>query len=230
VTLAPIAVAVGAVAQAVTGLGFSLVCAPALIASLGRLEGVRLNLLLSSALNLALLLAERRDTNWSYAGILLLPAVIATPLFAFAFDRIDKQALAVAAGVVTILMAIALALGGRMHRARGRLGAAVAGVVSAATNILAGIGGPPIAMYAVNAEWPAVTVRPTLQAYFLGLNAIGLAVLGLPHLELAPWIGLLIGWIGGLAVARRVPEGAARPLILLLAAVGGLAAILRARG
>jgi uncharacterized membrane protein YfcA len=226
---AAIAVAAGAVAQAVTGLGFSLVSAPFLVAALGRAEGVRLNLLLSAALNLVMLAGERRQARWSAAMLLLVPAAIATPFFAWAFDRIDGRTLAIAAGLLTVASAGALAAGVRIRRAGGRAGAAVTGVVSAAMNVLAGIGGPPIAMFAVNAEWPSASVRPTLQAYFLGLNTIGIAVLGLPSLSFLPWTALLLGWLVGRVVVRRLPEGVARPLTLALAAVGGIVALARAR-
>ncbi len=224
-----IAVTAGAVAQAVTGLGFSLVSAPFLVAALGRAEGVRLNLLLSAVLNLVLLAGERRDTRWRVALLLLVPAAVATPVFAWVFDRIDGRVLAMAAGALTVLSAFALAAGFRLRRAAGGVGAAAAGTVSGAMNVLAGIGGPPIAMYAVNAEWPAANVRPTLQAYFLGLNTVGLVVLGLPRMSALPWFGLVVGWLLGRIAVRRLPEGVARPAILLLAAVGGLVAIARAR-
>jgi uncharacterized protein len=226
---ASIAIAAGAVAQAVTGLGFSLVSAPFLVAALGRSEGVRLNLLLSGTLNLVLLAGERRQTRWNAVALLLIPAAVATPVFAFAFDRLDGRVLAMAAGLLTIVSAAALATGVRMRRAGGRGGALAAGLVSSAMNVLAGIGGPPIAMYTVNADWPAGTVRPTLQAYFLGLNAVGLAVLGLPAFAIVPWIGLVGGWLVGLVVVRRLPDSVARPAILVLAAVGGIVAIVRAR-
>jgi uncharacterized membrane protein YfcA len=227
---AAIAVAAGAVAQAVTGLGFSLVSGPFLVAALGRAEGVRLNVLLSAMLNVVLLAVDRRDVRWPAVATLLVPAAIATPFFAWAFRHIDGRTLAVAAGVLTIASALALGAGLRIRRAAGRAGALVAGVLSAAMNMLAGIGGPPIAMYAVNADWPAMATRPTLQAYFLGLNAAGIVALGLPHFSPLPWVGLGAGWLLGLALVRRVPDTAARPAILLLAAIGGVVAIVRAHG
>jgi uncharacterized membrane protein YfcA len=223
------AVAAGAVAQAMTGLGFSLVSAPFLVAALGRSEGVRLNLLLSASLNLVLLAGERRETNWSSVLLLLVPAAIVTPGFAWAFDRLDGRALAIAAGIITILAAAAQGSGFRVRRAGGRAGALVAGVISAAMNILAGIGGPPVAMYSVNADWPITTIRPTMQAYFLGLTAVGLVVLGLPAFSLVPWIGLVVGWLLGRIAVRRLPDNVARPAILVIAAIGGLVAIARAR-
>ncbi len=228
-TAAAVAVAAGAIAQAVTGLGFALVAGPFLIATLGRTEGVRLTVLLGVALNIVLLVGERRHARWSTAGLLLVPAAIATPIFDWALSGVDGESLAVAAGVLTIVSVAVLASGIRSSRLAGRLGAAIAGTVSAAMTVLAGIGGPPIAMFALNADWPVAAMRPTLQVYFLGLNVVAVAVLGLPHLSLAPWLGLLGGSVIGWVVARRLPDRIVRPVILVLAAVGGLTAILRAR-
>jgi uncharacterized membrane protein YfcA len=223
-----VAIAAGAVAQAVTGLGFSLVSAPFLIAALGSTEGVRLNLVLSAALNLALLARERTGTHRSGVASLLIPATLATPFLAWVVHRSDDRLLAVIAGALTIASAAVLAHGVRVHKARGFAGAATAGVLSAAMNLIGGIGGPPIAMYAVNADWPTTTIRPTIQAYSLGLNAIGIIALGLPRWAPEAWLGLAAGWILGLLFARRVPESVARPAILLVAAAGGLTAIVRA--
>ena len=58
--IAWVAVAVGAAAQAVTGIGFALVCAPFLVSLDGR-DGVRTVILLSAALNLVMMVRERRD-------------------------------------------------------------------------------------------------------------------------------------------------------------------------
>src|SRR5947207_9280345 len=76
--LAAVAVAAGVTAQAVTGFGFSLVCAPFLVAAYRAPAGVQLNLLLSMAVNLVLLLRERRNADFKSAGLLLVPAAAAT--------------------------------------------------------------------------------------------------------------------------------------------------------
>ena len=228
-TASAVAVAAGAVAQAITGLGFALVAGPFLIATLGRTEGVRLTVLLGVALNIVLLVGERHHARWSTAALLLVPAAVATPFFDWAFSGVDAESLAVAAGLLTIVSVVVLASGVRSTRLAGRVGAAVAGVISAAMTVLAGIGGPPIAMFALNADWPVSAMRPTLQVYFLGLNIVAVAVLGLPHLSLAPWLGLIGGSVVGWVAARRLPDSVARPAILVLAAVGGLTAVLRAR-
>lgn len=227
-TAAAIAVAAGAVAQAVSGFGFSLVCAPFLIAALGRAQGVRLNLVLSVALNIGLLAGDAR-AKWRVVAVLIIPAAITTPLFAHVFRDHNGPRLAVAAGALTIVSALVLATGARLRHARGWAGAIVAGVVSAGMNALAGVGGPPVAMYVVNAEVEPSAIRPTLQAYFLALNLVGVASLGLPRVSVLPWIGLVAGWLLGRLALARLPDRATRPAILVVAVVGGALAIARAR-
>jgi uncharacterized membrane protein YfcA len=105
-------------------------------------------------------------------------------------------------------------------------------VTSAATNVVAAIGGPPVALYAANAGWAADTTRATLQLYFLVLNVVALAALGLP--EVGPALlgasaaALAVGLLAGAPLARRVPEQAARRTTLGLAGLGGLAVLVRA--
>ncbi|MDQ1374120.1 MAG: uncharacterized protein QOJ09_1458, partial [Actinomycetota bacterium] len=72
--LAGLAVAAGAVAQAVTGLGFSLVSAPLLIALAGPRDGVRLNLVLSVLVNVVLLVPQRTHVRRRDVVRLLVPA------------------------------------------------------------------------------------------------------------------------------------------------------------
>jgi uncharacterized membrane protein YfcA len=61
---------------------------------------------------------------------------------------------------------------------------------------------------------------------------VSFAVRGVPHVKhasLFPAFGvaMLVGWIAGSRVARRVDDHVVRNLLLLIAAVGGLVAILR---
>jgi uncharacterized membrane protein YfcA len=98
-------------------------------------------------------------------------------------------------------------------------------------NVTAGIGGPAIALYARNAEWPATAMRSTAQVYFLGLNVVALASLGLPHvaggLLAGCVVAIAVGLLVGGAVVRRVAEPTARRLTLGLAAAGGAVVLVR---
>lgn len=229
--LTALAVLVGAVAQSISGIGFVLVCGPLLVAALGPADGVRLALVLSLIVNVAVLARTRREVRLRPALLLLVPAVIATPLVAWAVRSAPERLAAGLAGACAVAGAAALAAGLRWRVASGRIGAVGAGVVSAAMNVAAGIGGPAIALYAGNAGWPSTAMRSTAQFYFLGLNLVALASVGPPHVRAGLFVGclatLVVGLLAGAALARRVAESTARRLTLALAAAGGLVVLVR---
>jgi uncharacterized membrane protein YfcA len=219
--LAGLAVAAGAVAQAVTGLGFSLVSAPLLIALEGPRDGVRLNLVLSALINVVLLVPQRREVRTRDAVRLIVPAAMVTPLAAWVARRADTDALLVAAGVLTVASAGALVAGAQLRRSS----ATVAGAISGVMNTIAGIGGPIVALHALHERWPADERKATFQLYFLLLNLAGLIALGPRWPSPLLLLGLAAGWVVGRAVAGRVPEEAARAATLAVAAGGGLVAL-----
>jgi hypothetical protein len=232
--LVAVAVAAGALAQAVSGFGFSLVAAPAFVVVTGALNGVRLVNLLALVVNIGLLSAERRTAVPRNALLLLLPALVVAPITATLAHHADADVLSVVAGSLTVSTALVLAAGVRSRHLHGVAGAIGAGTVSSAMNVVSGVGGPAAAMYAVNAHWPPHAMRPTLQLYFLGLNVVSLAALGLAFPKPAPSVVLLVslgvGLVVGLGVARRLPPHAVRVAVLGLAIAGGTVAILRGIG
>jgi hypothetical protein len=227
-----LAVLVGTLAQSVSGIGFALVCGPLLVAALGAQDGVRLSVLLSLVLNVVLLARLWRQVEVRTTLLLLGPAALATPLFAVLARRLPERAGAAAAGAVVVVGVGVLALGLRWHAARGRRGAVAAGVLGALTNVLAGVAGPVVALWAANAEWPQRVQRASLQAFFLGLNCVALPSLGTPRVG----GGLLAGCLAALAagavigapLASRVGETAARRATLGLAGAGGVVVLVRA--
>ncbi len=226
--LAALAVAAGVAAQAVTGFGFSLVSAPFLIAAYRAPAGVQLNLVLSAAVNVAVLAREHRHADGRAAALLLAPAVVAILPAAYVVRRVARGPLTVGAGAVCLAAVAALATGRRFRRGSGPAGTAAAGLVSGAMNVVAGISGPPVVLFALNAAWPPDRLRPTMQLFFLGLNILTLASLGLPH-RLPPT--LLLGFGAGVLIARllghRPSPTAVRTGTLLLAATGSVMAISR---
>lgn len=220
-------VVVGAVAQAASGLGFGLICAPFLIGQYGPVEGVQQVVLLSLLLNATFLVGQVHHVRGREVVALLIPALIAAPLLAHGLKHVPTSVLLVTAGTLTILAALLLWRDLRWTWLSGTPGAVVAGLISAAMNVLGGLAGPAVAMYAVNAAWPASSVRPTLQLYGLGLNIVTLLSLGLPPLRGPLLLGLVGGLILGLSVSRSLPQQSLRPLILGLATVGGVLVIVR---
>lgn len=222
----------GALAQSVSGIGFVLVCGPLLVAALGPQDGVRLSVLLSLLLNLALLVRLWRRVDLRRTLLLLVPAALATPVLAWLVRGLPTRPAAALAGAVVVAGVLLLASGLRWDAARGPAGAAVAGVLGAAGNVVAGVAGPVVALWAANTEWRADVSRASLQAFFLGLNCVALPSLGLPRvgadLLLACLVGLAAGSLLGIPLARRVSDRAARRLTLGLAGAGGAVVLLRA--
>jgi uncharacterized membrane protein YfcA len=227
-----VAVLLGTLAQSVSGIGFSLVCGPLLVVALGPQDGVRLAVLLSLVLNLVLLARLRRDVEWGPALLLLVPSALATPLFAVLARDLPERPAAVAAGSVVLLGVLLIGSGLRWRAARGRVGAVGAGVVGAATNVLASVAGPAVAVWAANTDWEARAQRASLQAYFLGLNCVALPSLGVPEvtgrLLAGCLLALALGALLGAQLARRVPEPVARRATLTLAGLGGATVLARA--
>lgn len=223
---------VGTLAQSVSGIGFSLVCGPLLVAALGPQDGVRLSVLLSLVLNVVLLVRLWRLVDRRRALLLLVPSALVTPLAAVAVRDLPVRPAAALAGTVVLVGVALLALGVRWEAARGPVGAAAAGVVGAVTNVVAGVAGPVVALWAANGQWRADVQRASLQAYFLGLNAVALPSLGLPQvglpLLLAGLAALAVGAVLGVPLGRRVGEVAARRTTLALAGLGGAVVLARA--
>lgn len=188
--------------------------------------------LVAASLNIAMLLDERHGVRWRDALRLFIPAAIVIPVVGLLVNRLPTNALSIINGVTILGGTALLATGARAHSLKGKRGAVLAGAASGALNVATSVGGPPAAMYAINADWPAASYRPTLQAYFLGINLVSFAVRGVPQLErpgllLQMLVATALGWLIGQRVAKRVDDRFVRNLLLLIAAVGGVVALVR---
>lgn len=226
--LAAVTVAIGAVAQLATGFGFSVVCAPFLIAAYRAPTGVQLSLVLSVVVNLTLLAREHRAIDFRAAGLLFLPGMAAAVAVGYAVRHSDPGPLTVVAGVICLAGVVVLACGRQFSRVSGRAGILVTGALSGGMNAIAGVSGPPVVLFALNAGWPPNRARPTMQVIFLGLNVVTLAALGWPdRLPLGLISAFAAGIVAGVLLAGRLPAAVVRPATLGLAAVGSVVAIVR---
>ncbi|MFC0430600.1 TSUP family transporter [Kutzneria buriramensis] len=222
-----LAVGAGAVAQSVAGFGFALICGPVLIAALGQADGLRLIVTLSTVVSLAILVPTWRDVKLRDGLLLAAPGVVLAPLLVWLLRDADKNVVTIGAGVTTLASAAALALGLRLDRLRGVGGVIMAGGTSALMNVLGGMSGPVAALYAVNARWPERSIRPTLQVFGITLNIATLVSIGGPAIDWWAALSLVAGWLVGSLVAKLLPAGRTRQLILLVAAAGGVFAVWR---
>jgi uncharacterized membrane protein YfcA len=218
-------VAVGGLAQSITGLGFALVAAPGLIALLGPTQGVAVVVLLGTLASVIPLLGQWRDVRVRDGTTLLVPTLVATPVVGLLVAGADTATVAVAAGVAVLVGVAALWRGLRWARLVSVPGAILTGFTSAALNVVGGVGGPPVGLYAANAGWDPPSTRATLQGIFLIQGIVTVAVLGLSWPD--PWmvVALVAGTLVGMWAAPRIPTQAARQAVLAVAAFGGIGLI-----
>jgi uncharacterized membrane protein YfcA len=226
IALVVISIAAGAIAQAVTGMGFSLVSAPALLAFLGPREGVAVVVILAAMSSVFPLSRQWRAVRLGSAGALLLPILLSTPVIAMALAGVDTRVVAVAAGVAVVAGVVLLARGASWAWFRGLPGALAAGVASATLNVVGGVGGPPVGMYAANTDWGPAQTRATLQFIFLIQNLVTAVVVGLVAPEWWMVAALLVGTVVGASLMTRVSAAAARLAVLGVAGLGGVSLVL----
>lgn len=216
------AVLLGALVQAATGMGFSLIAAPVLVWQLGPAAGIPVTCLLSALVTTVPLAVNRRRVQPRVVAALLVPTLALTPVFAWLIAPLPADTLALAAAACILVSIALLARGLRSRWLRTRPGAVATGASSALLNVVGGVGGPPIGLYAANAGWPPGRLQANLHAFFLIQNVVTVLVLGV-HLPAPPVVAVLVlGTCAGTAAAGRLSPRALQRAVLLLAGVGAL--------
>jgi uncharacterized membrane protein YfcA len=162
---------------------------------------------------------------------LICASVCTVPAGAWVASRLPAPVLlSCMGGLVTVLVLLVMR-GGRLAALRGVRGALTAGAAGGFMNSSAGVGGPPVSMYAVNAGWTVREFVPNAQFFGITVNAVSVATKGLPQVGGTVWelsaAGLALGALLGRALAERVPEQGARRLVLLLALTGGVTTLIK---
>jgi uncharacterized protein len=226
-----IVVLVAAAVQAASGYGFSLMLSPVLQVMGQSINGVRIVNVLSFIVNVVLLAPAYKGANGRRVAALALPAVVLTPVGAWLALHLDNHLIGLVAGFMVVSSAIALLTGLRVRSLRGSIGAVVAGGASGIMNAISGVGGPTVALYTANADWPPKQVIPTTQLYFLAINGTAIFSLGPPVIS---WVEglfllamLLSGIIVGVRFRRVLSDQALRPAILCLALAGGMTSMVQ---
>ncbi len=222
----------GVVAQRTGGLGFAMVCSPALVALLGPLNGVAVINLFAVLTSATVIWPVRRNIEWRKAITMFIPAVCLVVPGAFLARSAPEGPLSIVIGVM-IFIAMGLApLGKHLKGIDGTGGLIVAGGMSGFMNVMAGTGGPPLTAYAVASSWRQDKFAATLQPYFVGVGTCSLLMRWQwPALSLLQWgiaVGaVVIGLIIGNALAHRIPSTIVRRFVVVLALVGATIVVIK---
>lgn len=227
-TVVLLAIALGALAQSATGMGFSLIAAPGLIALDGPARGVATVLVLAVSASLVPFSKDWRHARPREAVTLLVPTLLCTPVVAWLLHGVDTRWLALGAGVGVLGGVALLGSGLRAGWLRRPWGAAITGLGSATLNVLGGVGGPPVGLYAANSDWDPPTTRGTLHAFFLVQNLVTAVVIGIAWPGWIAFGAVAVGAASGMVLAPRLPRTAARTGVLVVSLIGGAALLLGA--
>lgn len=224
------AVLVGAFAQRLSGIGFSLITAPSLTLISGPQNGVALTNLLSIVVALAVFATSVRHAD-RFRMLVLVPAGLVGVLpGAIIFRLLPARPLQVAVGVCTGLGLAAVVAARRLRVTPRPATLVAAGAMSGFTSAVAGAGGPALTVYAVATRWPQDEFAASCQIGYAAQAAAALAAKGLPRFSLT-WLGVavaavLCGLVAGTLARKRVSSIQARRGAIALAALATLVIVI----
>ncbi|MCX5361951.1 sulfite exporter TauE/SafE family protein [Streptomyces sp. NBC_00124] len=222
-------VLLGSSVQWLTGMGFALVAVPALILLLGPPQGVVLANCASGAICVVGLAGGWRRVRPRAMVPLCVAAACTVPAGAWMTRQLPEPVLLLVMGGLVTGAVLLVMRGVRVPALRGTKGAVVAGAAGGFMNSAAGVGGPPVSLYALNAGWTVREFVPNAMFYGVVVNAFSVAANGVPELNGTRWVAVIAamaaGGVIGKGLAGRIPEERARLLVLLLALAGGVTAL-----
>lgn len=230
ILLANLVLVAGACLQGVAGYGIGTLSAPLvfLISPLFLPGPMIVNAVL---LNVLMLVRNRASLSFRPVRYAIGGNVVGTILAGFTLLLLSARGFDLAFGVL-ILLAVGLSVAGLKPGLSDR-NSIIAGGASGYMGTITAVGGPPMGLIYQNEAGPRV--RANLAAFFLFASLASVLVLiptgllGLRELKLVAvtFPGVLIGfWLSGFLV-NRLPFNAMRPVILGIAALAGVAAIVR---
>ncbi|MDH6214742.1 putative membrane protein YfcA [Streptomyces pseudovenezuelae] len=222
-------VLLGSSVQWLTGMGFALVAVPALILLLGPAEGVVLANCAAGVISVVGLAGGWRRVRLGAMVPLCAAAACTVPAGAWLTRQLPAPVLLLVMGALVTVAVLLVMRGARVPALRGTKGAVAAGAAGGFMNSAAGVGGPPISLYALNAGWTVREFVPNAQFYGVIVNAFSVAANGVPTLSTPKWVSVAVAMAVGGAIGRglsdRIPERRARQLVLSLALAGGVTAV-----
>lgn len=230
-----LAVVVASTVQGVVGFGSNLLSVPvvALVVP-AALPGAMV--VPGIPMAVAMAVTERQHIDWRGSRFLLLGRVPGTAVGVAVVALVSTDALAVVVGAVVILAVVLSISASHLHPGITPTSATATGVATGITGTAAAIDGPPLALLYQND--PAPVFRSTLATQFaIGtvFTITGLLLGGELHAwQLLLGISLMPSYFAGLALSfvirPRLAGRDLRPVVLAIAALTGVAAIVRGLG
>lgn len=235
------AILVGTVLQRISGTGVGLVVAPTLSILLGPALGVLVTNMTTVVSGFLIMIAVWSRIDWRRFWLIGPAAILGAIPGALVVGALPPGWLSILVGAI-VVFALLVTVGMRtLPRVDGNPIAMLSGFVGGFFNTTSGVAAPVMVIYSRLARWEQLRFAATLQPIFMTMGAASVAsklATGVTadaggadlHLGwLAPGViaTVLVGIAVGTWLGTRVPVAQARRLALLLAALGGVGAIVR---
>lgn len=204
--------------QSVTGIGFGVIAGPMLLVAMGSSDAIQVSIVLSFMIAVILLPTIFANINKRLLVPLLIGVCIGSPFGALAFAYLSIDTLKIFAAVVVGFMTlISTGIFARypIFEQDSKPRRVAIGWVCGVLNTTLAMPGPPVAAYATAIKSSKDVVRSTTLGTFLLAYPLAMGfqvgVSGSVSDQLAPmaqslWMPTVAGAVGGLLVAKRVPE------------------------
>jgi uncharacterized protein len=229
--VAATAVSVGSVVQGAVGFGVNLLAAPFVALVIPEALPATL-VLVAFPLAVSTVAREHHAVEWRALRWMVLGAVPGTLLGLAIVGQVDASELAVVVGTVTLVGVVLSVLSPPIPVTPGS--SLAAGFFSNVFGTASSVGGPPVALLFQHRQGPVA--RSTLGGFFATsavMSLVGYVAIGTITGDQALFAATLAPFmVGGLWASRHlhpfVDSGWLRPMVLMLSAIAGTAAILRA--
>lgn len=239
IAVAALCVAVASVIGGATGFGTSLMATPfMLMAGIGLTETVVINLVVALVTRVGVTVQLRAHINWRRVAILGGASLPGAWLGVQTLSLLPEQQLKPAAGAITVLCGLALALPStKAARPPSTWLTAVTGAIGGYFSTTTSLNGPPVVLLLGRAKLPPLSFIADLAGYFVITSVVSLSLLwagtGIDVAALAPMLtactvaGVAFNQLG-IGIAKRLPTHIFRSAVIALVVIAGLITIVTA--
>lgn len=230
-----VVVLVAATAQTLVGFGFALVAVPFFVVTLDVKDAIVVTTLLGMVNSGMLGWQSRSHVPWPTVLWMLIGSLVGMPIGLAVLILAPEDALRIAVGVSTIVMAGVLASGVEFGSASisSELGV---GLVSGILNTSTSMNGPPVVLYLQSLHQPPRAFRAALAVFFLTVSAMSLVAFFVTGVVTAYAVGLAAlalpavaaGSVAGHALFGRTKPALFRRLVFALLILAACSAIVSA--
>jgi len=181
-TVAVLAVLLGALIKGYTGFGASMVWVTSLALVLAPLEVVPMVLMFEVVTSIGLLPHVWRQVEWRSLWLLMLGTCVATPLGIYALASVPADTLRIALAATVFVAAVAIWRGFVLARAPGKASTVGVGLLAGFLNGSMAIVGPPVILFYFATPIGMAAGRASMVTYLLGTDAIGTSMFALQGL------------------------------------------------